>query len=177
MRARHEPGKRIGVISGTPWTSTPRQITRHAIWHQETPGGTVAVAYVEGDDPEGAVAQFGSSDQPLNAWFRDQMKEVHGVDISRGAPSVFQRGSVLAAAGTEHREGTRVGLRLRSQAGGLSGGTREPARARRQPVGRPAAEPHSGRFARPHTASVRGERAGSSGKVPWVRCQPTGSNC
>ena len=61
-------------------------ITRQAIWHQETPGGTVAVVYVEGDDPEGAVAQFGSSNEPLNAWFRDQMKEVHGVDISQGAP-------------------------------------------------------------------------------------------
>ncbi|HVF79997.1 MAG TPA: hypothetical protein VNA28_17020 [Solirubrobacteraceae bacterium] len=61
-------------------------ITRHAIWHQETPGGTVAVVYVEGDDPEGAIAQFGSSDEPFNAWFRDQMKAVHGVDISQGAP-------------------------------------------------------------------------------------------
>lgn len=61
-------------------------ITRQAIWHQETPAGTVAVVYVEGDDPEAAVAQFGSSDEPLNAWFRDQMKEVHGVDISQGAP-------------------------------------------------------------------------------------------
>ena len=61
-------------------------LTRHAIWHQETPGGTVAVVYVEGDDPERAIAQFGSSDEPLNAWFRDQMKAVHAVDISQGAP-------------------------------------------------------------------------------------------
>lgn len=61
-------------------------ITRQAVWHQETPGGTVAVVYVEGDDPEGAVAHFGSSDEPLNAWFRDQMKEVHGLDISQDAP-------------------------------------------------------------------------------------------
>lgn len=61
-------------------------LTRHAIWHQETPDGTVGVVYVEGDDPENAVAQFGSSDEPFNAWFRDQMKEVHGVDISQGAP-------------------------------------------------------------------------------------------
>ena len=61
-------------------------MTRHAVWHQETPGGTVAVVYVEADDPESALAQFGSSDQPLNAWFRDHMKEVHGVDISQGAP-------------------------------------------------------------------------------------------
>ena len=44
-------------------------ITRQAIWHQETPDGTVAVVYVEGDDPEAGVAQFGPSDEPLNTWF------------------------------------------------------------------------------------------------------------
>ena len=58
-------------------------ITRQTVWHQETPDGTVAVVYVEGDDPEAGLAQFGSSDEPLNAWFREQMKEVHGVDISQ----------------------------------------------------------------------------------------------
>ncbi len=64
-------------------------ITRHAIWHQETPQGTVAVVYMEVDNPEG-VAHFGSSEQPLNTWFRDQMKEVHGVDISEPAPQIQQ---------------------------------------------------------------------------------------
>jgi hypothetical protein len=58
-------------------------ITRQSIWHQETPDGTVAVVYVEGDDPAAGIAQFGSSDGPLNTWFREQMKEVHGVDISQ----------------------------------------------------------------------------------------------
>jgi hypothetical protein len=58
-------------------------ITRQAIWHQETPDGTVAVVYVEGDNPEAGVARFSSSDDPLNAWFREQMKDVHGVDISQ----------------------------------------------------------------------------------------------
>jgi hypothetical protein len=58
-------------------------ITRQAIWHQDTPDGTVAVVYVEGDDPAAGIAQFGSSDEPLNSWFREQMREVHGVDISQ----------------------------------------------------------------------------------------------
>ncbi len=61
-------------------------ITRQAIWHQHTPDGTIAVVYVEGDDPEAGVAQFGSSDEPFNVWFRDRMKEVHGLDISEAAP-------------------------------------------------------------------------------------------
>jgi hypothetical protein len=58
-------------------------ITRQSIWHQATPGGTVAVVYVEGEDPQGGVARFGSSDDEFNTWFREQMKEVHGVDIAQ----------------------------------------------------------------------------------------------
>ena len=58
-------------------------ITRQVVWHQTTPDGTVAVVYVEAEDPEAGVAQFASSTEPLNAWFREQMKEVHGVDIAR----------------------------------------------------------------------------------------------
>jgi hypothetical protein len=53
---------------------------------QQTPDGTVAVVYVEADDPEAALSQFGSSDEPLNRYFRDQMKEVHGIDISQMTP-------------------------------------------------------------------------------------------
>lgn len=58
-------------------------ITRQAIWHQSTPDGTVAVVYVEGDDPETNLARFSSSNDPLNSWFRERMKDVHGVDISK----------------------------------------------------------------------------------------------
>lgn len=58
-------------------------LTRQAIWHQETPNGTVAVVYVEGSDPQAGVARFGSSNAPLNTWFRERMKDVHGVDISQ----------------------------------------------------------------------------------------------
>jgi hypothetical protein len=55
-------------------------IRRHAIWHQHTPDGTVAVVYIEAEDESG-VAKFGSAAEPLNEWFREQMKEVHGIDI------------------------------------------------------------------------------------------------
>lgn len=58
------------------------EITRHAAWHQETPDGTVAVVYIEADDPEAAMRGFGSSDEPFNRWFRERMQEVHGIDIS-----------------------------------------------------------------------------------------------
>lgn len=56
-------------------------ITRQAVWHQQMPDGTLAVVYVEADDPE-AARRFSASDATLNTWFREQMRTVHGVDIS-----------------------------------------------------------------------------------------------
>jgi hypothetical protein len=56
------------------------------VGHQEAPDGTtIAVVYMESTD-EAAVAKFGASDAPLNRWFRDQMKQVHGIDISEAGP-------------------------------------------------------------------------------------------
>jgi hypothetical protein len=62
-------------------------IVRQAVWHQETPDGTLALVYVVAEDPD-AAQRFSSSDAPLNAWFRDRMKVVHGVDISQPLPPV-----------------------------------------------------------------------------------------
>jgi hypothetical protein len=63
-------------------------ITRQIVWHQQTPDGTVAVVYIEADDPLAALGEFGGSDEPFNRWFRDRMKEVHGIDISEPGPPV-----------------------------------------------------------------------------------------
>ena len=62
-------------------------ITRQAVWHQETPDGILALVYITADDPD-AAQRFSSSDAPLNRWFREQMKEVHGIDISQPLPAV-----------------------------------------------------------------------------------------
>ena len=62
-------------------------ISRHAAWHQQTPDGTLALVYMEAPD-EAAIRKFTASDAPFNAWFREVMKEVHGVDISQPGPPV-----------------------------------------------------------------------------------------
>jgi hypothetical protein len=62
-------------------------ISRHAAWHQQTPDGTLALVYMEAPD-EMAIRKFTASGAPFNAWFRDVMKEVHGVDISQPGPPV-----------------------------------------------------------------------------------------
>jgi hypothetical protein len=62
-------------------------ISRHAAWHQQTPDGTLALVYMEAPD-EAAIRKFTASDAPFKAWFREVMKEVHGVDISQPGPPV-----------------------------------------------------------------------------------------
>lgn len=60
-------------------------ITRQAIWHQETPDGTLALVYFEADDPE-APMRWTTSDSAVSRWFVEQMQEVHGIDISQQPP-------------------------------------------------------------------------------------------
>jgi hypothetical protein len=62
-------------------------IMRQAVWHQETPDGTLAIVCIEADDPA-AVQRFTNSDAPLSRWFVERMQEVHGVDVSQPGPPV-----------------------------------------------------------------------------------------
>jgi hypothetical protein len=60
-------------------------ITREAVWHQETPNGTVAVVYLEADDIGAAMQGIASSQEPFDVWFRERMKEIHGIDLGEPA--------------------------------------------------------------------------------------------
>ena len=62
-------------------------VSREAVWHQETPEGTIAVVYMEADDPEAALQTIGTSEEPFDRWFRERMEEVHGINLSEGGPS------------------------------------------------------------------------------------------
>jgi len=61
-------------------------ITREAVWIQQTPGGDLAVVYLEADDLQAAFAGLGSSQEPFDQWFRDVVREVHGIDLAQGFP-------------------------------------------------------------------------------------------
>ena len=60
-------------------------ITRQAIWHEETPEGTLAIVYFEADDAE-APMRWTQSDSAVSQWFVEQMQAVHGFDISKQPP-------------------------------------------------------------------------------------------
>jgi hypothetical protein len=61
-------------------------ITRECVWTQPTPGGDVAVVYIEADDLQAAFTGLGSSQDPFDVWFRDHVRDVHGMNLEDGFP-------------------------------------------------------------------------------------------
>ena len=61
-------------------------ITREAVSIQATPNGDIAVVYLEADDLQAAFAGLATSTDPFDEWFRDIVREVHGIDLSQGFP-------------------------------------------------------------------------------------------
>ena len=62
-------------------------ITREAVWIQPTPAGDLAVVYIEADDLQAAFAGLGSLQDPFDVWFRDQVRDVHGINLEDGFPA------------------------------------------------------------------------------------------
>ena len=62
-------------------------IIREAVWIQPWPGGDVAVVYLEADDLAAAFTILGSSAEPFDRWFRDHVRQVHGITLDDGFPA------------------------------------------------------------------------------------------
>ncbi len=56
-------------------------IVREAVWIQPAPGGDVAVVYLEADDLATALTILGTSAEPFDCWFRDHVRQVHGIAL------------------------------------------------------------------------------------------------
>ena len=61
-------------------------ITREAVYIQSTPNGDVAVVYWEAGDVEAAFKGMAASEDPFDRWFRDHVREVHGINVEDGFP-------------------------------------------------------------------------------------------
>jgi hypothetical protein len=59
-------------------------ITREAVWIQPAPDGDVAVVYLEADDLATAFTTLGTSTEPFDRWFREQVRQVHGIALDDG---------------------------------------------------------------------------------------------
>ena len=58
-------------------------ITRERFYLDLTPKGERVVLYIEGDDPAGAVTRFARSSHPFDAWLREEMLYLNGIDYIR----------------------------------------------------------------------------------------------
>src|SRR3954453_11348641 len=56
---------------------------RERTFMQQTPSGNLTIVTLEGDDPMGAFARFAQGQDEFTRWFLQQVKQVHGVDLSQ----------------------------------------------------------------------------------------------
>ena len=66
-------------------------VHRHAIWHQKTPQGTLAIVLLEADDIGRALGGPATSQEPFDQRFREWIKDVHGVDLANDPPADVQQ--------------------------------------------------------------------------------------
>ena len=61
-------------------------ITRVVTSLQQTPQGDMAIVYLEAQDIPRVFEGYASSQEPFDVWFREQVKDIHGVDFSKPLP-------------------------------------------------------------------------------------------
>jgi hypothetical protein len=61
-------------------------ITHEAVWIQQTPGGDVSVVYLESPDLEAALAGMANSGERFDRWFREHVRDIHGIALEDGFP-------------------------------------------------------------------------------------------
>jgi hypothetical protein len=58
-------------------------ITKELAWLQQTPQGDMTIVYFETSRPEQVFQALASSDAPYDVWFRQQVLNIHGLDLTR----------------------------------------------------------------------------------------------
>jgi len=91
------PGKTEAVRRFSAEVSGPRRsemeefqrrvgITKQEVWLQQTPNGDMCIVNLEADDPGRLFEELASSDKPFDRWYVQQLKEIHGIDLSQPLP-------------------------------------------------------------------------------------------
>ena len=58
-------------------------ITREVTCFAQTVQGEMAIVYLETDHPEQVFPGLAESDLPFDSWLRQQLLELHGLDVAR----------------------------------------------------------------------------------------------
>ena len=62
------------------------ELTRHSVWHVETPAGQMAVVLHEGPGSDGFMQTLAHSDHSFDLWMKDKISEIHGMNFSEPPP-------------------------------------------------------------------------------------------
>lgn len=62
------------------------RLTRHNVWHAETPGGSMAVVLHEGPGSGEFMQALGQSNHPFDNWMKEQITEYHGMNFNEPPP-------------------------------------------------------------------------------------------
>ena len=65
-------------------------LSRDRCWLQKGPEGALAIILYEGETPAMFLQQIATSQESFAAWFRDRVKDLHGIDLAmpmEGPPS------------------------------------------------------------------------------------------
>ncbi len=61
-------------------------VTTERSYLQHTPQGAMLILYCEGDHLEQYFAGLGASQDPFDVWFRQQVQDIHGLDLTQPPP-------------------------------------------------------------------------------------------
>ena len=61
-------------------------LTKREAWLAETPGGSAVIAIHEGPGGDGFMQKLGTSQESFDVWFREKIKEIHGLDVTQPPP-------------------------------------------------------------------------------------------
>jgi hypothetical protein len=59
-------------------------IVRESVWIQSAPGGDLAIVHLDADDLDIALTLLATSAEPFDRWFRDAVRDVHGIALAEG---------------------------------------------------------------------------------------------
>ena len=61
-------------------------LTRHAAWLAETPSGPAVIVLLEGPGADEFMPKLGPSQNQFDLWFKENIKEIHGMDVTQPPP-------------------------------------------------------------------------------------------
>lgn len=58
-------------------------MTKVSVWLTEMPGGNMVIVHIEAEEPETILPKLAASDLPFDRWLRQQVLELHGLDVTQ----------------------------------------------------------------------------------------------